>query len=645
MGAPVSVPAFEQQMEKHWVETLGNSSSDTLRAVWRQLGSAFGEAIFAYGKAEGQTWRVLQPPTGTGKTQGLCVYAAMLAKQNATQKDEVKTGMLVVTQLIAQCEEVVERVNQLAGSEVALASHSESKPHRLKMGSAPVLVITHQAFINAIKGRSEGGSQKWSDYTNWICGERELIVIDEALSNMVEPSQVTSSAVSQALGFVPEDIKLAFRMQSSALEEFNDIFKRASEAIAKRPNENLTSTKIAWRGSEPMPVAYKMDGLRAALWNHTYDKSVLGKESVADRHRLRDKVDETLKSIEAVMANWAYYAKVGNDNTLNFANLVIPNDLPGAVVLDATATQNFLWRLFEKRAQIYEVPAGARSYRNVTLHIARTKGVGKGAMIENHKDRIPKLIENLEGTLSSDRKVFLCCHKAVEPFAKTFDPNFASFDIGHWGAIDGRNDWKDCDVAVLFGISYRNPIWANNTFMAFRGRQENEWLEDPVFEEHSDVRQEMQNRQISVSVIQAINRVQCRKVIDIAGNCSPTDVFIVLPEGVTGEAVLNAIVTEMPQIRVKEWDFVLDGSRRTEPKIRKGSAHEALLAYMQNQSPGEYTVAQIKSDLDLSDSLWKESIAKALRDDDHPLTKDLAGINVNYIAGRGRGAKSRLVKR
>lgn len=265
-------------------------------------------------------------------------------------------------------------------------------------------------------------------------------------------------------------------------------------------------------------------------------------------------------------------------------------------------------------------------------------------MIENYKERVPRLIEDLEGRLSSDRKVFLCCHKAVEPFAMTFDPNFARFDVGHWGAIDGRNDWKDCDVAVLFGLSFRNPIWANNTFMAFRGRQEDEWIEEPVFEEHSDVRREMQDRQISVSVIQAINRVQCRKVIDSVGNCSPTDVFIVLPEHATGDAILRAIEKEMPHINVKEWDFALDGSRQKKPKIRKGSAHEALLAYMRNQSPGEYAVAHIKSDLDLSDSLWKDSTAKALRDADHPLTKDLAGINVSYAAGRGRGAKSRLVK-
>lgn len=322
VGAPVSVYAFEQQMEKHWVHTLGNSSGDNLRAVWRQLGSAFGEAIFAHGKPEGKTWRVLQPTTGTGKTQGLCVYAAMLAKQNLTQQDNLKTGMLVVTQLIAQCDEVVERINEMAGSDVALASHSESKPHRLQISAAPILVITHQAFVNAVKGLSDDNAQKWSDYTNWMYGERELIVIDEALSNMVEASQVKSSAVTQALGLIPAEIKVAYKSQISALKCVDQLFSDISEKIDESPNAGLTSTKNAWRGSIEMPSSFRMDDLRSALWSHKYDKWVLGKDSMADRHRLRDKVDETLKSIEAVMANWAYYARAGNDDTLSLQTLL-----------------------------------------------------------------------------------------------------------------------------------------------------------------------------------------------------------------------------------------------------------------------------------------------------------------------------------
>jgi hypothetical protein len=66
---------------------------------------------------------------------------------------------------------------------------------------------------------------------------------------------------------------------------------------------------------------------------------------------------------------------------------------------------------------------------------------------------------------------------------------------------------------------------------------------------------------------------------------------------------------------------------------------------MLNQSPVEFDVKAIKKDLDISDSVWKESIAPALREADHPLTRSLAASNVSYaVEGRGRGARSLLVK-
>jgi hypothetical protein len=45
-------------------------------------------------------WRILQPPTGTGKTQGTCVYAAMQAGQNRETEGVLKpVGILIVTRL------------------------------------------------------------------------------------------------------------------------------------------------------------------------------------------------------------------------------------------------------------------------------------------------------------------------------------------------------------------------------------------------------------------------------------------------------------------------------------------------------------------------------------------------------------------
>ena len=238
--------------------------------------------------------------------------------------------------------------------------------------------------------------------------------------------------------------------------------------------------------------------------------------------------------------------------------------------------------------------------------------------------------------------MLLCVHKRVEHTALSYDPRFSAYSVAHWGAIDGRNDWNDHDAVVIFGLSYRDQIWATNTFFALQGLQDNRWLEQPSWGNYADVRREMQRRQLTVSVIQAVNRVRCRRVIDSDGNCPSTDVFIVLPQGGDGDAILGHLQEEMPGAVVVPWDFEMDGAAE---RVRRGSSHEALLALMGNRLPGETPMSFIKSELGLTPSAVKD-LRGVLRDEDHDLTKTLAHLGVRYLTtGKGRGAKSYLLKR
>ena len=270
------------------------------------------------------------------------------------------------------------------------------------------------------------------------------------------------------------------------------------------------------------PKAYAMGPLREAMASIRYDLKALRKASPYDRQRIAANVDRTLKNCEAIMARWAYYYRKGEDHTFNSSLLLIPPGLPGPVILDATASQNFLWKLLGSRAEIADVPPGTRTYANVTIHVARGSGLGKTKMTAHGKVRLPRLLANLEKTLMPDRKVLLCVHKRIEHTAKSYDPNFAAYSVAHWGAIDGRNDWNDYDTVVIFGLSYRDQVWSTNTFFALQGLQDNRWLEQPSWGHYADVRQEMQRRQLTVSVIQAVNRVRCRRVID-RGRQLPAD--------------------------------------------------------------------------------------------------------------------------
>jgi len=106
----------------------------------------------------------------------------------------------------------------------------------------------------------------------------------------------------------------------------------------------------------------------------------------------------------------------------------------------------------------------------------------------------------------------------------------SSFEMhtGHWGAIDGSNEWKDCDSAVIFGLPYLPDHWAANCYMALQGCTSTEWLQNSAeraFGRHSDIRQSLMHGHIITDVIQGINRVRCRKVVDVGGNCEETDIF------------------------------------------------------------------------------------------------------------------------
>jgi hypothetical protein len=163
----------------------------------------------------------------------------------------------------------------------------------------------------------------------------------------------------------------------------------------------------------------------------------------------------------------------------------------------------------------------------------------------------------------------------------------------------------------------------------------------PEWKQYKNVRREMEQRQMSVSVIQAINRIRCRRVIDSEGHCPPADIFIVLPKDAMGDAVLDDIKADMPGIKVRPWDFALDAPKEKKPRI--GSAHGRVIDYMSKQGAGQVvSLSTIQHDLQLSSV---KKLREALNNSEHPTTQRLKEEGVDYIRGIGRGSKSYLVKR
>lgn len=642
INAPITIcpEEFSRTMTTHWQGTLGNIPSLALMALWETMAKTFNAAI----ESDGTRWSVLQPPTGTGKTQGLSVYAALTARAN--HESERRNGILIVTRMIEQADELKEAIDRLAGFECAVAKHSENKIPPEEMRKADVLIITHAAYVLALSGLCKDDESRWNDLVEWDHGRRRLTVIDEALANVIDEHQVNASDVRQVLSYVTPEIREQFGSQVECLEMVKAVLETiARKTSADQIGEGSGRFRVVWRGVNDgriaFPASLSMLPLRQEMSGLKYDHVVLRKEDPLDRQRISNIVDKTLSGVEAILSTWAYYAKAGADHSFNASRLLIPEDLPAPVVLDATANQNFLWELLGDRVDIKPIPPNTRNYGNVTLHMARASRTGKGSMIEDGQTRIPRLLAELESTLGNDRRVFLCVHKGVEHIALNYAPKFEKHSVGHWGAVDGRNDWQDHDAVVIFGIPYPGHIWATNAFFALQGLQDDEWMKNPQWKSYADIREEMQIKQITVSIIQAINRIRCRRVIDAEGNCPPSDVFIVLPTGSRGDRILDAIKLEMPGIKLQKWSFSPDGEKA---RVRRNSSHVALTAFMTNRKPGNTAMTTIQKELGLSPKTIK-NLKEALRDADHPLTVKLKEIGVSLVSsGYGKGSKSYLLK-
>ena len=621
---PVSPEAFRVAMAQRWTD-LKNTTSAPLEEIWGRTAAACSDAI----TIRDNVCRVLQPPPGTGKTQGLCQYAALTIIDNLVSPAPI--GILIVTPTIVQANEIVATIRSLMPDNISArvqTRHSGNVVSRFAMEAADVFVVTHAAYILGLKDRQAQVHGRWENYAIWAHGPRLLTVIDEALSGLVEEHQVTAKQIERVLTCMDGDLRFQFPNEFKILRTLSDgLHIIGIDAARARAKKHAIRDEVIWtpgdNGLPAFPYSGDMTALRKAMRPLLYDQILHGKESPADRARDAARVDKTLSDCDAMIAHWCYSHQKGSDAMLNSSQLLFPPDLPGPVVFDATASEQPVWELLGSRAQLVPIPRDARNYGNVSLHVAWVpRGLGKGKMKESGGTRIPRILAALKRQLSPDSKVLLILHKNIKHTALNWESGFAAFDVVHWGALNGKNDWADYDTVVIVGMSYRDGVGLTNEFSALQGPQNNEWLDSCT-----NVHQQMQRKHLAASIIQGVNRVRCRRVIDADGNCPKTDAYIVLVAGAEGDAILSSVQEKMPGLVVKPWTFELDGPQQ---RIRKGTFQAAFLALMQSKPSGEHKMLDMKKELDMNTSAY-EALMKVLRDETHHLPKALAEFETYFV--------------
>jgi hypothetical protein len=627
----MTVPSndFVEWMDRHWQNELENVSSHALRETWRQIANVFRVQIQEQAAGDGNyQWKVLSPPTGAGKTESTIIYCALLADL----PDQVHPGALIVTRRIADCNNIADRVNRFssancAGSrESAVAYHSENNIQLLGLPQYPVVVITHRAYELALEALGKGGEipRTWPHFHNWQKGTRKLIVIDESL-DVLDHSKVSLDGLRQTEAAIRNGHWDQFPEEHAAVKSVIKTLARVRKLTKDNGNAAARMTISEPREDQMMP---DLTDLIESLDGITFDY----KDPRADQ-RYREIHKARLRELHVLFRSWSFFQASGADPQLHTAKLLLPEGVKGAVVMDATAQVNKVFGLSDM-FRLLNNAAEARNYRNVTVYVSRGHKTGKVSQAAEAKKVCSDLVQNL-GSRLKGRKVFVVCHKDIEPTLNKFELGL-EMKTGHWGAIDGSNEWRDCDTAVIMSLPHMPPPWSNSVYMAFKGPQNNAFFGEAGIQ----ARQDLEHGQIAASVIQAINRIRCRRTINAEGDCEPVDIFMLLPaDKLQADAILEMLVGSMPRVRVKSFEF------EHNKKLVKGSKNlEALVSLMKNFPWDRAGIPDVCRVLDMSRATLKRCL-QTLSDPESPLSLALRERGVVYEVERvGRTQRASFVK-
>ena len=558
---------FAARMLEHWEKNLGNVGSHALVETWRWLGHHLNLHLQDHDSFNNKSqWYVLSAPTGTGKTQGVVTYCAMLAAQ------EEHPGVLLITRRIADAADIAAQVNQWGGRETAVAYHEGNAAYpKPQLGLKdleqwPVLVITHAAFLKAFEVdevKSKLGYFLKFDVPGDPFAERKMRIVDESL-DIVKSMDICYDTLRQTWAAIPTAIMKRFPIEMQLIDETLERLRRFAFDKAKLPRFTITT------GCNGIP-----------------DFTELAATAFPDRESEEQRKHfERLKSLGGIIKGpWSYLYSDKKRDSLNAARLLLGGGR-GFLVLDATAGIDVVYKI-HRESQIKLPPPNARRYDNVTLHASVGHRTGKRSTTRHAKEDIPRLLAELEGPLRG-RKALFISHKdsqhVVQGYANRVPYTMAT---EHWGNLDGTNEFRDFDAVVLTSLLHLPKTWAINTFMALQGVQGAEWLLDDVehpWGEYPDIRRALEIGKMAASVIQAINRIRCRRTIDALGNCPPADVYVKFGNEKQAQEILQRIVQAMPGIKVRPWEFsqTKDGARTA----MKPDAAQTLLMFLRNLQPG-----------------------------------------------------------
>jgi len=611
---------FIDRMIRHWTDTLQLPCTSALVESWSLLEEAVDAA------AKHRRWQVVPSPTGAGKTEALIV---LLATPTITKHP----GALVVTKFKCEADKIAQAINTSAGATIAIAAHTDAKVTSSDMAASPVVVITHKAYANALREAEDAEMPIRLDlYHQHHQSVRKWLIVDEAF-NWVDAYEVERDDIAAMCG------PLSAQLPSDAIEALKPLFALVrsidNEQTTIRSDRLLSVEQIGMLQETDFEILdraiRRLPTGATEVWRTT---ELVRRSKDSQRTTFKKQyldLVEQLRTIQRI--GWGWLSKRGERTRLHSSRSLLDARRMCGVILDATAGVDTRYDLLGSDVLILPRPSGIRSYANVRIHASRGHRVGKEHLATHARNDWPAIAKHLAERIKPNNRVLLITHKDVRQFIRKCDLDCEAFEVTHWGDLDGKNDWKDFDAVIVYGLPYLDDIAPTNAFLASAGSQSIDWFEGRRRHgHHADMKTAIKIGFIVRSVVQAINRVHCRKILDDQGNCAPTDVFILLPSGDLAEAVTASIQQEMPGSRLIEWHAAREIRKRLTPSECR------LVTLLRNREDRTHTKSQIIALLSITSRTY-ERMSVNLRKPNSALMRELSAIDVEYCkTGLGKEA-------
>lgn len=541
-----------EAMKREWVRNRKLCSNPALEQTWLTIARAFQEMAHTNSGEFADDSRgkvvVIPAPTGAGKTTSIYQYFASC---------DVETipATLIVVRMKEDAENLAKGLNELLGQEVAGFHHSDKPKDYDGLVSTKILTICHASYEKALQeewekqllGETSGSFNKFLK-TEGGFATRPMIIIDE------EFELITTANVSAYKGNNTLGLNLIETLPYEISQNFQDEFfvvNTLKKYLETKTQDEETSEGLAglFRNALfgelstlfPIDLSEAVKELRFKELQQEVAKLNFAMVYSIDNLSASKRKIEVLSILRELLViqhtNTNFTSREGKEATLNAATSIIPEGIKMAVVLDATGNINELYHQM-KGVEVVSLPDNIRNYQNLTINVARM-ATGRASLSDtpNKMKKSVEMLKSIDAVEVKGRPSLIITHKDTAT-ALSRSRNLNS-EVAWWGAIDGKNDWKDCPVVILFGLNHKRDTYYKRRALGATGGIAS-WKE----EEQSD---------LSVEVVQAIARGAIRKPIDNDGNCQPCEAFLTLPKGSLGDAILNTITSQFPNCSVVDW--------------------------------------------------------------------------------------------